>query len=296
MSLSRAARVGLLTCLTLLTSAWTVAKGGGGGGPPADPAIVFVELGGKNTKLSVMNADGAKKTVIYSTSALLRAPCWSASGDSVCFGIQVAGGAGLAVLDVDVVSGTPVGSNFMLLASGNSTNAAWSPDGATIAFSNDAYPGIWSIPATGGTPTQLLARADFGHGLAWSPDGSQIAFIGPPHSGSIEVLDIAGGSTFTVCTISDDPVQVDWGRTGNTLVFHASAASGNGKYIYTVDAAAGAVPVLVTSSSWFPTWSPDDSKIAYTTGSGDGIVVRDMQTGKETSTGGKGRFANWRRF
>lgn len=295
MFMSLAVRLGLLTCLALTTTTWVVAQRGGGS-PPADPALVFVELGKNGTKLSVMNADGARKTVLLTTPGLLLTPCWSPSGGSICFGIQIAGGAGLALLDVQVVNGSAVGSNFRMLVSGNWTKAAWSPDGSRIAFSNELWPGIWSVPAAGGTPTRLHAGEPEILWLAWSPDSSQIAFT-TGLTGTVNVLDVALGLSFPLCSISGGtPSQVDWSRNGSAIVFHASATSGNGKFIYAVNATIGATPQLVASSSWFPTWSPDGAKIAYTTGSSDSIVVRDLQTGSVTSTGAKGRFANWRRF
>jgi WD40-like Beta Propeller Repeat len=287
-------RIGVLASLALAAGTLAFASGGGST-PPANPAIAFVA---SSTNLSVMNADGARRTVVFASSAFLLTPCWSPSGGSICFAIQVAGGAGLAVIDVQVVNGTPVGSNFRMLASGSNTKAAWSADGSTIAFTNSLWPGIWSVPAAGGTPMQLYSGSTSIHWLAWSSDSSRIAFsCAAGLQGELRVLDTADGSDFLVCTLAGSINQVDWARTGNKIVFDAYAASGNGKYIYTVNGTAGATPQLVVpSGAHFPTWSPDDSKIGYTSGSQDNIVIRTLATGSVSSTGAKGRFANWRRY
>ncbi len=50
---------------------------------------------------------------------------------------------------------------------------AWSPDGREIAYVSRGRPGIWLVPALGGTPRRLTA---FGSRPAWSPDGTRLAF------------------------------------------------------------------------------------------------------------------------
>lgn len=62
-------------------------------------------------------------------------------------------------------------------------NVAWSPDGETILFNSDVdgneYHQLFTIPANGGTPTQLTDVKDATHLIspgAWSPDGQHIAY------------------------------------------------------------------------------------------------------------------------
>jgi len=50
---------------------------------------------------------------------------------------------------------------------------AWSPDGREIAYVSRGRPGIWLMPALGGTPRRLT---DFGSRPAWSPDGTTLVF------------------------------------------------------------------------------------------------------------------------
>ena len=81
-------------------------------------------------------------------------------------------------------------------------NAAWSPDGRTIAYHSIVNGGIWLISVDGGSPRRLT---EFGARPAWSPDGRRIAFqsqagadIGPAARpanlpSAIWAVDIGGG-------------------------------------------------------------------------------------------------------
>lgn len=55
---------------------------------------------------------------------------------------------------------------------------AWSPDGATIAFTADisGRPNLWEVPAAGGWPVQLSVSDEIQSGAAWSPDGQWIVY------------------------------------------------------------------------------------------------------------------------
>jgi len=61
-------------------------------------------------------------------------------------------------------------------AVGSGVEAAWSPDGARLAFVRSAVGGpIDSVDAAGGDRTRLTGGR-FDHAPAWSPDGSRLAF------------------------------------------------------------------------------------------------------------------------
>ena len=55
----------------------------------------------------------------------------------------------------------------------DSLQPAWSRDGREIAFTSRGRPGIWLVPALGGTPRRLT---EFGSRPAWSPDGTTLVF------------------------------------------------------------------------------------------------------------------------
>lgn len=53
-------------------------------------------------------------------------------------------------------------------------NAAWSPDGQTLAFSSANFNGIWLADANGENKRLLTADEAAGFGFSWSPDGRHI--------------------------------------------------------------------------------------------------------------------------
>lgn len=55
--------------------------------------------------------------------------------------------------------------------------AAWSPDGRSLAYHSVRGGGIWVVPAAGGEPRRLT---DFGSDPDWSPDGRTIVFQSEP--------------------------------------------------------------------------------------------------------------------
>ena len=107
----------------------------------------------------------------------------------------------------------------------------WSPDGRTIAFASGRDKGmdLFTVPATGGTPTRLTHLS--GSAVTpecFTPDGSSILFrckIIPdrrygqfPHDGQVYSVPAAGGRPtmflpFEACNISFD-------RTGERILYH----------------------------------------------------------------------------
>jgi Tol biopolymer transport system component/DNA-binding winged helix-turn-helix (wHTH) protein len=66
------------------------------------------------------------------------------------------------------------GSEIAITTGGkDSFEPAWSPDGATIAYTQHQSRGIYLVPALGGIPRKLTS---FGSQPAWSPDSKRIVF------------------------------------------------------------------------------------------------------------------------
>lgn len=100
----------------------------------------------------------------------------------------------------------------------------WSPDGKTIGFTANLkddddlkgmFDNVWTVPAAGGSLTQIPAPEGPKGALSWSPDGASLAFVGHtdpddtwggrnerilviPTSGSTEAKDLTGASDMAV--------------------------------------------------------------------------------------------------
>src|SRR5580658_8036346 len=61
---------------------------------------------------------------------------------------------------------------------GNETEAAIAPDGATLAFTGE-YDGnidVFTMPVAGGVPKRVTYHPDADRVVGWTPDGSRILF------------------------------------------------------------------------------------------------------------------------
>jgi Ca2+-binding RTX toxin-like protein len=121
---------------------------------------------------------------------------------------------------------------------------AWSPDGSKIIFNTNRDAGdfeIYSINPDGSSPTRLTNSPGEDSGANWSPDGRQIVFQSR-RTGNLEI--------FRMNADGSNPVQLTHNDGG-----------GNG----------------FVSFDAFPTWSPDGTQIAFTSGrDGNGLELYTM--------------------
>ncbi|MEP7200122.1 MAG: S9 family peptidase [Chloroflexota bacterium] len=104
---------------------------------------------------------------------------WSPDSTALAYVTNITGQFNVWKQAVD--GGYPVQLTFFTDRSAR--NVAWSPDGETILFTSDLdgneYHQLFTLPARGGTPTQLTHTLDAAHNIgpgAFSPDGRYIAY------------------------------------------------------------------------------------------------------------------------
>jgi hypothetical protein len=265
--------------------------------PPEDPppqgepeiACRYEVMRGRNLKaayLSTYDLEGNRTDV---AQVGVWGSTWSPDGLHIAWGV----GIGVRRIDVD-------GTDLTVLYEDNfALDAAWSPDGETIAFAGDDVDDtlsiLYLIPAEGGTPQALYTRP-YEVWIAsptWNADGTHIAFL-ESEDGSdpwyVRVIEVSTGSITPVATLTmgykdGNTGHIEWARTQDLLLYSTWWGT-----VYTLDPATGQ-STEVTTGIW-PSWSPDDSEIVFERSRT--LVRRVLATGVETEIG-PGRRPSWKR-
>jgi Tol biopolymer transport system component len=227
-------------------------------------------------------------------------PAVSADGRTVAFVRRSP--AGEAILAIDAAGGS--GDARTICAAGacgeGIADLAWSPDGATLAFSHAASAspdsgtgGIDLIAADGSGLRHLTACGGGPHcsvdlAPAWSPDGSVIAYnhggaLG--HGQRIRTIEVATRGVHTVAACPQphcvERVRPVWSPDGSTIAFPAFNAFGNGSPgIILVDVATGRRSVVSTCAGgdcFDPSavaFSEDGSTLSFVQAERTGDAVR----------------------
>lgn len=173
--------------------------------------------------------------------------------------------------------GGPVTSLNVTAPGDAAGEAAWSPDGARLAFvmgpaahvhdyagDGDLY--VLDV-ATGGL-TQLTTGLDASY-PSWSPDGSELVFV----SGQGAALSVIGSDGTDRSVIHEARGYYEnpsWSPDGSTIAFQSLVTPGVLEHvaIFTLRSDGSDVRQLTdgSASEGFPSWSPDGRRIAYSAG------------------------------
>lgn len=281
---------------------------------PADPEIVFIS-GTTNKTIRVIDASGANETVVFEMAGPIRSTSWSRDGSQILFS-SAPDPHGISVLDVTIgADGQPFGDNLVTIVPRQPLGLvypSWSPDGMEIALADGAAPNppssLWvaNVDGTGltaiyGAPVGWLVN----YSTSWSPDGTRIAFVERLEdfgAARIVVVSRATGSVVARLVVGEfyNIIHIDWARTSDRIAFSARYDGRRPKdreyHVYTVDVVDGNGEFTEITKGGYPTWSPDDSEIAFATDRKKlAIITLDEVGAIRTLTATDPYSVNWRR-
>jgi Tol biopolymer transport system component len=174
---------------------------------------------------------------------------------------------------------------------------SWSPDGQRLAFysERDGRGDIYVMNADGSGEQRLTdTAADEGY-PSWSPDGRTITFDSD-RDGNFEIyaMDADGGNVRRITNHPARDVSASWAPDGSEIAF-MSDRGGSGFDIYVMRPdGTGIEKRTTTGTSWFPVFSPDNTRLAFHIGRDVHIAARDGSSlTRLTVDPENGMFPSW---
>ncbi len=254
--------------------------------------IVFVSDRDGNAEIYSCNPDGSNISRLTNNAATDDEPAWSPDGSHIAFVSDRTGNPEIYIMNAD-------GSNVVrrTFSGSYSQNPTWSPDGMRVAYStlSKGSTNIWVVGETSGSPSLLYEAGGKDIEPSWSPDGTKLALVSDQFAYDF-VYDIftinADGTNFTALTgnISNDfdYLSPSWSPSGTKIAVMIIQQIGTvyqnniqiGQYntqIGVMNPVGNGITPIISSgagvilsfSVWADegtkiSWSPDGTKIAYT--------------------------------
>lgn len=275
---------------------------------PDEPWILyerFVQLGGG---LYAMRPDGSDDhQVVTNVSGVLKEPDWSPDGTQVVFTDNTTETIWIAGIDGSSPRALPC-------SVGGCSKPAWLPDGKRIAYSRAEAgtngPAAVSVEildlATGKVSTVTrLERPLLADVPRWSPDGTQLVIgvdqmdaAGNETGSAIAVVPATGGELRYLTAFDQFGYQPSWSPTGDEIVFSTQTKefrrpqqTGDDTWdLYAVKPDGTGLRQVTRSAAgvrlWFPSWSPDGTRILAADQRSRTVLFIDPATGALEAAGG----------
>jgi len=219
------------------------------------------------SNLEILDVAAGSATIVHQYRGSFQAPNWTRDGKALIYAQE----GRLYRFDLSSRSAAAINTGF---ATRNNNDHVLSFDGRMMGISHHAVEDsgasiIYTLPATGGTPTRVTARGpSYLHG--WSPDGRWLVYTGIRGTElDVYKIPVTGGDEIRLTSapgLDDGPefapdggyIYFNSSRTGRMQIWRMRP-DGSGQQQVTND----------DFNNWFPHISPDGKWIAYIAFPGD---------------------------
>jgi Tol biopolymer transport system component len=197
--------------------------------------------------------------------------------------------------------GSQTQTTSVVVSEGTSMSVSISPDGLTLAI--DLQGTVWTLPSTGGAAKAVTDFYNDARHPGFSPDGKSVVFQGY-RAGTYDIWAVGtdGSNQRQLTRGPFDDREPAWSHDGFRVAFSSDRgesisagqpAAGSANYnVWILDTRNGQLTQVTKdrADDFMPTWSPDDSEIAFisTRAGGQTIWAVNVASGVERRVSAEG--------
>jgi TolB protein len=251
--------------------------------PAADSLTPYRDYIGSDVEL--LDVESGLRRVVHHVGDSIQAPNWTPDGTRLILNRN----GRIYGFDLASRQVAEIGTGSMTR---NNNDHALSFDGKMLGLSGGQPSTVWTVPVTGGVPTQITPIGpSYLHG--WSPDGKLLAFTGQRDGDfDVYVVPSAGGPEKRLTAVPGLDDGPEFTPDGRWIYFNSTRTGRMQVWRMRSDGTAQEQLTFDDFNNWFPHVSPDGKTIVFITygpeiAPGDHPWYKRVYIRKMPSAGGK---------